>query len=443
MVATRRAPTSERLSLIWLMGLAVLLPVEFLPFPLNSTAFDLWLLAGLPVIVLSLRSSDRLPGLIYLLPMWLILTASLVSTYAAVAPQAALAVIVKEVHVFVWFFVVATALGRLSLGGWRLFLRVWTWTALAHAGLILLQFLLPSFWLWYTSAASWTDFYLYRPSGFFTNPNWAAFYQLLAFVPLVLQRPSKRLVTVAAPVLLASMLVAGSMGALLALSVGAVVALIALIATGQARAVATVSVRVSLVVAVLAGGLTLVMRESPAYQQRLEDILVGRADRSSEGRFHLWERGLGMLVERRAYLVGVGPENFRYLDRHGKQLHSDPLAFAVERGLTGILGLGLFIGIAGFRAAALLARFRGRPEAGAITVVFIAALFAAVVESSTHQLFHFRGLWLVLALQEAALIRTAGVRALTVQRGAVLPPTLAAGLSRPSLLGRLPPSFEK
>src|SRR5690606_5374458 len=105
---------------------------------------------------------------------------------------------------------------------------------------------------------------------------------------------------------------------------------------------------------------------------------------------------------------GIGPENFRYVAKQGKQLHNDSLAFLVERGPFGLLGLILLFIVAFLRAGVLVVRAKRHPGVvSAALVVFLAALVAGLFESMTHQVFHFRALWVVLAFQEAALLRTA------------------------------------
>jgi O-antigen ligase len=88
------------------------------------------------------------------------------------------------------------------------------------------------------------------------------------------------------------------------------------------------------------------------------------------------------------------------------QLHNDFLAFSVERGLLGTLGLVLFATLAVSRAAYMLLLGNKYPDRAQLAVVvFLAAMIAAMVESLTHQVFHFRELWLVLAFQEAMLYK--------------------------------------
>jgi len=58
------------------------------------------------------------------------------------------------------------------------------------------------------------------------------------------------------------------------------------------------------------------------------------------------------------------------------------------------------------RAAYMVLICNKYPDRGRlVVVVFLAAIVAAMVESLTHQTFHFRELWLVLAFQEAMLFK--------------------------------------
>jgi O-antigen ligase len=151
------------------------------------------------------------------------------------------------------------------------------------------------------------------------------------------------------------------------------------------------------------------MALNPDLQEHFDRILLGRADRSQEGRLDLWRRGIGILVGRNTYLLGVGPENFRELDGRDKQLHNDMLAFVVERGVLGGLGLMLFGATALGKAVQIVRLYAQSPRRSRLeSVIFPATMVSLGVVSLFHQIFHTREFWLLLAVQEAILLRLRG-----------------------------------
>jgi hypothetical protein len=103
----------------------------------------------------------------------------------------------------------------------------------------------------------------------------------------------------------------------------------------------------------------------------------------------------------------------------------------VERGLLGLLGLVLFAAVAMSRAAKMvLIQLRRGEQAQLGVVVFLGAMVATIVESLTHQTFHFRELWLILGVQEAMLFQmaTATRKAEPTTHPLTAPPTRTSGL---------------
>ena len=395
--------------MIWLVGTLVLLPLDFIKLPLNMTLVDCWILMALPVLGLSFVRGNHVINLSYTVAMWIILLASFASTFAAPAPKNSLVVILKEVYVYVWFVTLVAVLTRLNARDFRRILVVWTGMVFVHGCVIVAQFLSPDFWrLMASFADKSTEFDVYRPSGLFLNANLAAFFQLLGFVPLVLASPSKKTGMILGVLLLPTMLLTGSMGATLALAAGLTVAIIAISLTGRLALMIKMFAQLAVIMLLLGGLLTFIVSHNERYQAHFQHILIGRSERSSEGRFDLWQRGVDAYVDHDVFLWGVGPENFREVDAKmtDNQLHNDFLAFSVERGLLGTLGLVLFAIIAVSRAAYMvLIGHKYSDRAQLAVVVFLGAMIAAMIESLTHQVFHFRVLWLVLAVQEAMLYK--------------------------------------
>jgi O-antigen ligase len=395
--------------MIWLVGTLILLPVDLIKLPLNIILVDCWILMGLPILGLSFIRGRHVMNLSYAVAMWLILLASFASTFAAPSAANSLIVILKEVYAYVWFVVLIAVLANLDAKDFQRILIIWAGVVFAHGLLIMAQFLSPTFWQLTASLANRrSEFELYRSSGLFTNANSAAFYQVLGFVPLVLATPSQKIGMILGVLLLPTVLLTGSMGATLAFLTGLMVAIMAIFFIGRLALIIKMFVRLAIVILLLGGLLYFVVSHNERYRAHFEHIFLGRAERSSEGRFDLWLRGSEAFVDHGVLLWGVGPENFREVDAKvtDNQLHNDFLAFLVERGLVGVLGLGLLAALAAGRAAYMVRLYNKFPDRAQLTVVvFLGAIAAAGIESLTHQIFHFRALWLVLAFQEAILFR--------------------------------------
>ncbi len=399
---------SRRIMVIWLLGIVILLPLDILKLPLNTTLVDCWILLGLPYFWLSFMRTHHIMSFSYTAAIWLVLVGSFASTFAAPAPSNSLVVILKEVYIFIWFVTVTAVLARLNARDYRRILIVWSGIVFLHGLIIMAQFLSPDFWRFSVklAAGNLNDFETYRPTGLFANANWAAFFQLLGFVPLLLARPAKKVAMTLGLVLLATMLVTGSLGATIAFLAGLTVVILIIALSGHLVLVAKTLGQLALILLLLGALFFVVISLNQRYQTHLEHIFLGRAERSSEGRFHLWQRGFDALVEHNVLIWGIGPENFREVDVKGKQLHNDFIAFSVERGLLGVLGLILFAAIAVSRATYMVLLANRDPDrARLMVVVFLGAITAVIVESLTHQSFHFREMWVVLAFQEATLFK--------------------------------------
>lgn len=413
------------------MGTFALLPVQMINLPLQMDLVDAWMLAVLIIFwtgfIFGRQTLIKLSAP-YMVAMWLILVASLASTFAAVDRFGSGVVVLKEVYLFAGFITLATLLSGLSARNFRFVMSIWLATVVLHGMLIVAEFLFPELFRFISGSAGYSvDYETYRPSGLYIsskagNANKAAVFQLIGFVPLVLARPSRRIATVLGTLLLASILATGSMGTTSALLVGTVVAIMAIAAMGKHLVFITKLFVQSLIAVTVVGGILLfVVGNNPIYQDHFESIIVGRAEKSSEGRFTLWERGLETLQESETLVFGIGPENFRDVDVLEKQLHNDLLAFSVERGVFGVLGLVLLAGVAISRSVLLLQIGCKSPQqVGLSSVVFLGTFVAVLFVSLTHQVFHAREIWFVLATQEAMLAHYQRVPAIASQQSRLM-----------------------
>lgn len=392
--------------MIWLLGMFVLLPVKIFHFPFNMDLMDFWIFMALPIFFLS--SSARRRTVIswaYTPVIVFIFAVSFISVFAAPNPAKGLIVIGKEIYLFIWFLMVTAFLSGLSAKDQRRVMVIWSVVVILHGLFIIAQFLSPALWQLTKSITGNVETYdTYRSPGLFPNANAAALSQLMGFVPLVLAKYPAPVAIGLGICLFLSILGTGSMGATLGTLIGLAVALFVILVLSKKKITIPKYFGPLLVATIVIGGAFLfVIGQSETYQSRLEGIIFGRADRSSGGRFDLWERGVDVFLKHSGFFWGVGPENFREIDGKDKQLHNDFMAFAVERGLLSVIALGIFGAIAFSRALFL---FRTCTAGSSLNVVvFLSAVAAMLFESLTHQIFHYREVWLVLAVQEAMIFK--------------------------------------
>ncbi len=402
-----RSPGLRSVVVTCLLGMFVLLPVQSVALPLNLALVDLWSFIVLPISWLYLMRVHQTVRLPYVVAMWLILLGSFIGTLAAPDPLNSLTVILKEVYLYVWFVTLAALFTSLDPNYRRRIMLVWSGLVVLHGVLIVAQWLSPDIWRM-TSAyiGQFGALDASRQSGLFENANAAAFFQLMGFVPLLLVGPSRKVALILGMFLFSSILATGSLGATAGFLGGLTIAVIAIsIVVGRLGFTVKVFVWLAMAAALMGGLFDFVIRQQPDYLARVEYFYYGRAEGSAEGRFGLWERGVDLLLSEMP-VWGIGPEGFRDVDVAGKQLHNDLLAFSVERGVAGALGLALFGVVAVSKAIRMLLVYKKHPDqVEPAVVIFLAAIIAAFVHSQTHQIFHDRSLWLVLALQEAMLFR--------------------------------------
>jgi hypothetical protein len=402
------------LASIWLVVMMPMLALRLPNLPHNLILADFWIAAGMVVFsLLFIGGRQTILVTPYVIPIWLILLGSLISTFAATSASRSLLVVLKEGYLFAWFFTMTVLMARLGVRPMRWLMWAWLATALLHGGLIIGQLLSSDLWRFCLRLGNqMVEHSHYRPSGLFItasagNANKAAFFQLLGFVPLLYVSRSQVLTVLFGTALTCSILATGSMGATVALMAGVIVGVIAALLLAKDVLVPLRTLLGAAVAAIVVGAVVWTALDD-ANRRHVEGIIFDRAEKSSGGRMALWQRGVRVLVQRDdPLLAGVGPENFRVLDGRGNQLHNDLLAFVVERGTVGGIGLIVLGGMAFWRASLLLPwRGANRGEGSLRSVVFLAAMAAVAVESLTHQVFHSRELWVLLAAQEGLVYQS-------------------------------------
>lgn len=397
--------------------LVFILPVQLLSLPLNLSVFELWssltiLMAG--VFVAVTRPRIWLP---YAVPMSLIAFASLVSVLMSSDMVTSFLPLVKEFYLYAWFVAMTFSLSMIRAKERRVVLEVWTLVVVAHAVLLVFQLVSGSFFELTADLfglVGETD--QWRPSGLFKNANSAGFFQLMGLTPLLLRSTTAARRAASLVIVVAAIVATGSMGAMSSLVVGFLMSLfvgIALAArAGRGRTVLTTLVGSTMTLTVVvvvgvAGGLL--------SGETITNLFVGRAERSADGRFALWSEALAIYADG-PWVVGIGPDGFTVIGERQTFVHNDLLAFLVERGLLGAIGLLMLFALAlwkGLRVVSLSAR-NGKSVDNRL-LVFFGLTVAMGFYSLTHQIFHDRSMWLMLAFLEAILfheLRQSGERQL-------------------------------
>jgi O-antigen ligase len=221
-----------------------------------------------------------------------------------------------------------------------------------------------------------------------------------------------------------ALLATKSNGGMIAFAAGGMMWCAAMVATGPAHRRGGILATVVLV-AGLGGALFWFGSEyglgDRVFQTLSEHTFVGRMEHSSESRLRIWDQ-LEQSYARSP--LGIGPGNSASLtmgiaDRErpdsyrSKEAHSDYLAYAIERGPLGLVGLiGLFVALFAQVARYWSGSQRASGGAPRRARLWTAAMLAVLAGSAVHSLviekLHFRHYWLFLALVCASPLMSAG-----------------------------------
>ena len=421
-VETRRRARASR---AYLVVSTLLAPVVVPAGPGQTAVLDVVnlfaILAFAYFVVFPGRQTLRVP---LLAPTVLVAIGGLIACAWAPSMSLAALALAQDAYLFAWFVVLVNLLHtRRDL---RLVRVAWVWTAVLVSLGALAQLLFATGGSLGTLLGSRGV----RPASTLYNPNMLADYLMMSvFVALSLAAEIRRL-----PLLLSlgimgiALLATKSNGGMIAFAAGGLTWCIAMVATGPAHRRGSIFAT-AMLVASLGGALFWLGSEygmgDRVFQALSEHTFVGRMEHSSQSRLRIWDQ-LEVAFARSP--LGIGPGNSASLtmgiaDRErpdsyrSKEAHSDYLAFAIERGPLGIVGLlGLLAAL--FAQVAVYWRASRRTSGGAPrrarlwTAAMLAVLAGSVVHSLVIEKLHFRHYWLFIALLCASAListgRTAG-----------------------------------
>jgi O-antigen ligase len=247
------------------------------------------------------------------------------------------------------------------------------------------------------------------------NPNLAAsFFVTSTFVTMFSPWPRSHFVRGAIYAwLLTAVVVSGSNGALLGAIVGGAVLAVMHVVRESSHAKRRL---LGALLAIVAGvGIFSVVASGSNISQHTADKIaqssdkhgalkdnLGRLNDSVATRVSIWSSALKGGFDHSALGVGVGAaQTIQVGDNQalGKSLHNDILAFLLERGVVGLAALLLLIGLI-MRWCTRLARAGPTQLDGRLwrLQALPAAVAATIAISLTHESYHFRHLWMLLAL---------------------------------------------
>jgi hypothetical protein len=403
----------------WYLFFAVALVPVLVPMgPAQTAIIDPINMIAIGIFFAQAIGSGKSMRVPFIVPALLITVGSLIATFNAVSPGASWLTLAQDAYLFLWFVMLVNVMrGRQELTEFRI---AWVVVAcvVAILGVVLLVLQTHEFSLWRLIGPKGN-----RATGTFTNTNMLASYLVLSlFLLLSLERNVGRVFKWGSLAIL-------GVGLLATKSNGAMVSLIAGLAVwaplrswtnhrSPLRLAAGALLAVAAVTTIwwLYTGWGLGSAEIRDLQK---ESSLGRAAHSSEERGRIWST----LMQRYTQSpLGIGPGNSRWQEvgvssrerktsYFSKEAHNDSLAYLVERGPLGVLGLVITLGMIVVMLMKWLKQRAGRGDAedsgGALPSAVAGAMVAWVVFSFTHETLHLRHYWLFLAMLCALSAREA------------------------------------
>ena len=389
------AGTQPRFAPHVIMGaILLLLPVLSVQGPGHTTPMDAISVVFVGVYWTHLLLRHERMTFPLLIPFWLILLGSCCGFYVAHDRARAVLEVSKELYSYVWFISVAHFMSRRCdiarvAGMWVVVASVLAllMSADAQAGLLGGMF-----------AAR------HRAAGTFLNPNMAGSYLVMAFfLAWALGAAGRRRFYLALPALVAGCIATASNGTAMSLAAGAMVAGVLMSGRRLNQLIGVGCIVGAVAVGGIGAGYERLLKSSmDQVSQGKRDAIGGTAMEGASERFPLWLDAADSL---RRVPTGVGPGNFNRQggsisgDFHGA--HNTYVGMLVERGPLGLIGWLAILG----SVAVLVSRMRAAVASG-VRLLAVEPLFGALAALAVHsvvmEMFHFRHVWMLIAVMCAA-----------------------------------------
>lgn len=385
-----------RFGMVLMIGLAVFLPLERWQVA-GLIPADLILLVMIDTawpLLLRDRVRVRFP---LALGVWLILMGGLIGALSVLDVGKASIALVQEVYLFLVFVTLVNAF--ISKEAFLKFVKVWVMVAAVETVLLLTgRFrLVPAFLGGAIEGKPGDPSEFGHALGTFLNSNAAGAYLLLSFfLLLAIPFPRNRLMRGALLVLyVAGIFGSGSNAALMGLVFGTAVATVYWLHHRGRALLFSVGLVSALVVLAIPLGLFLYpLLPSSIGSAEKGDLLFafGRVVEKLEKRGFIWQVGFEAFGD---YPLGIGPNVSK--SATGLGLHSDYIAFMVERGALGFIGLILIFGEVFFWLA-LAGREAIDRNHFMATGALLGALVGVLAAAASHEITHGRPVWLIFVV---------------------------------------------
>lgn len=378
----------------------VLLPYERLILPFNTRIVDFVLVLAILYFIFLSGFVHQYIHLPLIWPIWMVLIASLLATVTGMMGSESYLAIIKDIYIFVWFIALCNLLFNLRLDGLNLLMKIWSLIAVVEATTSILgmlgigpaMFYTPPF---YDKALSIGRFN--RAIGTFLNPNALAPYLVVSLFVLLVTTWPKSIRLFLAVWILAGIFGTGSMAAMTS-TIGGLVILLGVNGFLKTKEIPKFWGFMLLVglVFVLMIALIFVLFPSILSSSTLAErsdlfmITLGRLPRSFSSRVNLILSAWPIYSR---FPLGTGPETYDLLSG---ELHNDYISYLFERGPLGLIGWLGMVGIllfTSFRSATHQTNDHHRWQLLSFGVGFL----ACAVISLSHEISHFRQVWVFIA----------------------------------------------